>query len=342
MGGAGGGAFEWIALGELVLNGNFRALGANGGPAQPPPFQPGTGFSGTSAFGRTNGQGSGGAGSGNGGGGGSSFSGAPGGAGGRAGLGQAGGGGAGGTVRLIAARITAGSAGIDVRGGFAGAVPFTAADNGRAVLGSNVALPASGIGVSGTRVNTFGPRAPSPYPPFAPPTPYLVGISTIATPHDVVPAVDVPVAPFTAVPANAVLAAARFATSSAPFDVAVPGFDYVLIANLSNAAVSFPRTSFGFAARTAVVSLQRGGWTTEPRFGGFLQTIDALLPGEGFVFMVPEAMAGSINLGGIVGGSSCIVRSPLARGDTMAMTSPPCDVAEAGTLSQFIDGFEDR
>lgn len=36
------------------------------------------------------------------------------------------------------------------------------------------------------------------------------------------------------------------------------------------------------------------------------------------------------------------VRSPLARGDTIAMTFPPCSVAEAGTLSQFLDGFGDR
>jgi hypothetical protein len=327
-------------LGTLTINGTFRAQGANAGQFQNPLTEPSNGSPGFSPCCRGLGGGSGGSGSGNGGNGGFGIGGASGGRGGRAGIGQGGGGGAGGTIRMIGSRLIALSSSFDLRGGANGFLPFASADAGRAVLGTNLVQPTTGIGINGTRVNTTGSRGSNPYLPFSPLTPYIVGLGVIAAPHDLVPLGSVPMAHFSGVPSGALLAATRQQSTIAPFDGVYAGFDYIILANVSDQPLLIPRTGFGPAS--ALVSLQRGGWTTEPRFGGFPQPIDMLLPGEGFVFMLPDGASGELNLFAIIGSQPCSVRTPLSRGETVAMVGPaPCTVADAASVPMFVDSFEE-
>jgi hypothetical protein len=169
----------------------------------------------------------------------------------------------------------------------------------------------------------------------------MVGIGDIAAPYDLLLRGVVPRVRFAGLPASAVLAATRVQATSAPFDALYAGFDYLIIANVSDQPLALPRAGYGFSTASAMVSLQRGGWITEPRFGGFQQVVDALLPGEGYVFLLPDTLSGAINLGATLGGQSCAIRTGLARGETVAMLGPaPCGVADASMVPMFVDGFE--
>ncbi len=288
-GGPGGGAIEFICYGTVNTGGRFLATGGAGleGVAGETGKTDNSGrTNGGAATGRNTGSGF------DGGAGGGGSNGGNGGSGGSGGSGGTGGGGAGGTVRIVAATASRIAGSFLLEGGTGNGTAASAGQHGRAILAANAGdftgdVPASllelapGLRALNSHLHTF---AETPYIPGLANGSDIAGLldNTNAWTLNLISA---------GTPANARAAVMRMNSGPAGYAIDFPGYDFVLLANLTPEPLNHPVLGSGPNAWTA--KLRDGGLAKNPVFGGSGATIlDAIPPYGVYATLVPESVAG--------------------------------------------------
>ncbi|WP_210178256.1 LamG-like jellyroll fold domain-containing protein [Methylosinus sp. R-45379] len=295
MGGAGGGAFQLVAQGQIRVGNSdaFAAVGgagATGGVGQNPDPNYGPTSSGSGGGDDSDAH--------HGGNGGSGGAGGPGGDGGD------GAGGSGGAIKLYASDLTSGGATLKTSVTTSGGVGGGSAPKGgegRFILGSNTSLTfSSGGAVSGNggqsafaatdpNVEHFtGPRQSNSYIAGAPQTPTIVGLAGGADIYGVVSGLDAASIDFNTTtpqldhaPADALLAVMLLDKGVGALNQDYTGYDLLIVANVSTINVANPTLSIDGATAQA---LKTNGVGAD-------QALTSLAPGQVWATLVPEGSA---------------------------------------------------
>jgi trimeric autotransporter adhesin len=193
-----------------------------------------------------------------------------GGAGGAGGNGAAGGaggqgaGGAGGTVKFIASVTETASSTIDTSGG-AGVI---AGGNGRLIYVTNAATPFQGTITGSTLTTTTGSQRANPFVSGSPSTPFIPNLVGGAEVYGLTgfPSSTEFQGILSAAPNCSTVALMEIQTGLAPLDNAFPGFDYLVMINLTNQTLNSPELGAGAAGYLS--PLLTGGFSNDPVFGG--------------------------------------------------------------------------
>ena len=294
VGGAGGGAMEIVTLGQIVVkqatflaqggdgsSGSDGLAGANGGSGRI--GQPGQ--AGASGFLFSPG-----------GDGGSGGPAGPGGVGGAGGVGGTGGGGAGGTIKLVGSIVSSDDTLIHAKGGQGAYGP---AGDGRFLLGTNLnyfefhdeSEDAETMSRVQATVELFpGSQDYNSLVNASPLTPYIPGLQGGAAIYGLLSQSASQLLNShlqTVKPADAVLAIVRLDAGIPGVIESFPGFDLLLMVNLTSAAVQTPKLGVGLAGWETPLLIS--GWQNEPYFGdGTANALTALDADEIYVTLVPE------------------------------------------------------
>ena len=197
-----------------------------------------------------------------------------------------GGGGAGGTIKIFASVLHADQATVDTSGGSPNG------GTGRYLIGSNTEVVVGAV--TGAVQETFaGPREANPLIAGSPETPFIPNLLDGADIFGITTLTRGDITQLTNAPANAEAALLLLAAGPPGLDASFDGFDLLLLANLTNSALTLPRLGVGQAG--LLVPLQTGGTASNPQFGGSgRQTLDAL-PGNAVYALLVPAGGGPFN-----------------------------------------------
>jgi hypothetical protein len=321
VGGGGGGAIEIVALGRIVVrNTAFYARGGDAGT----PDSGSTGQDGGAGRAGSLGQPgeTGGLFTNPGGDGGDGATGGAGGSGGDGGAGGDGGGGAGGTVKLYGSVVYGDDTFIHTQGG-QGALGT--GERGRFIIGANVnnfefvqinASTGHGL-LPSIPLLTFQPRVFAQTETFAgsqesnphlvddAATPYIPGLQGGAAAYgllDINAAELLNATLYENMPEDAVMAVVRLDGGIPGLVDAFPGYDLVLVTNLTAAAIQLPHLGVGLLGFET--PLQQGGYQNDPLFGdGTADLLAELGSDQVYVTLVPETakyFTASASIDGVV------------------------------------------
>lgn len=343
MGGAGGGAIEIRANGRLTANGSYVSTGASGLSPQADGANSGgsvgeaVGADGPGKNGRSWRGGYGGAGT--------FVAGVPGefgtsgGHGGAGGSGSAGGGGAGGTIKLFASVVQTTGVIVDTSGGAGG----NAGGNGRFIVGSNTPVDLSSSLIAGAGVEQHaGAVDTNPFIKNGLETPFIPGLTGGPEVYGRLNGLDArsrEMLPYlTGVPAGAASALLRLPDGPGAYADPIPGFDMLLLINLTAAALANPALGVDPSGLdlTFVQALLVRGPDRNPFFQGAGAQLLGSLPGyEIFATLIPEH--GTIfNLG--YNGHE-ISGLDLQIGHVLYLDRQAALVPESSTLALFVAGI---
>ena len=161
-----------------------------------------------------------------------------------------GGGGAGGTIKIFASVLHADQATVDTSGGSPNG------GTGRYLIGSNTEVVVGAV--TGAVQETFaGPREANPLIAGSPETPFIPNLLDGADIFGITTLTRGDITQLTNAPANAEAALLLLAAGPPGLDASFDGFDLLLLANLTNSALTLPRLGVGQAG--LLVPLQTGG-----------------------------------------------------------------------------------
>ncbi|OYV85866.1 MAG: hypothetical protein B7Z73_12740 [Planctomycetia bacterium 21-64-5] len=162
-----------------------------------------------------------------------------------------------------------GSAGgtIDVAGGAADPVNGTPGGQGRFLLGTNAAGAFSGTVTPNATATISGPVTANPFVSGNPSTPYLPDLAGGAEGYGIATdtALDLPDLIDTA-PAGAAAALVMSSGNTAGFAEQYPGYDLLLLVNLTDQSLTSPQLGVGSPGFES--TLLEGGYENDPAFGG--------------------------------------------------------------------------
>lgn len=293
-GGAGGGAFELCAAGKIQIADSvqFQATGSNGsmGETGTPGTEGESGRTGVNGVAGENGQSGGAYFSGTGGAGGNGAQGGNGGSGINGAQGGNGGGGSGGTIKLFASVIQAGSVSVNTSGG-SGTNP---GGDGRFIYACNTDQVFDGTIINAQAENFGGPKADNPFingsgnQPVQ--TPIIPDLKTGAEIYGFLNNINVQNSYFSSIkenaPANSAAALYRPTIGPEGYQDNYPGYNLLLLINLTNGSLQNPKLGIDLDASSAsfLKPIMEKGYTLNSAL-----EIAAVQAYEVYVTLIPES-----------------------------------------------------